>query len=251
MPRNKKDYAAMLRELRPYVRGFDARDGFKLDAKRLSAGKKAAISKWHRELKNTLLDPHVIYRDRDRAKLDAVKRATGMANADRFKVAIVKTPMPERTKVSVRKRGKTVKVDVKLAAPRAPGRRKRKPVALALESRDWQPERLLLDPEGEVRRITRGDGPNTKYVFKAGQFVQWRMGFPVGPEMLLRQVVEIASEYGVKSLREWATGVWAFRGNQEQFKQIIRSMRETREDMAKVRRRAKRMSKRGRATGRR
>lgn len=254
--RAPKDYVAQLRELRQFVRGFEARDGFKLDAKSLDANDKRAITRAHKALADRRLDAHVVYRAKDRAKVKAVQRAFGEPHPERYKVAFVSTPLPERTRVKVSGKGARTKVATVIEAPKV-GRRKAKRVAYAFESRDWSPERLLLDPQAEVRRITAGDGPRTKYVFKTGQFVGWRMGFPVGRVALLDQVRAFVNTYGAASrgaLKDWATGVWAFKGSDAEFNALIAIQRTVRQDVRKVRQRAKRIAKqsrRARVTGRR
>lgn len=245
-----RDYAALLRELRSYRTDFDARSGFVLDPRKLTRAKKAAITRAHGALRKVLLEPHVVYKSADKRKLEAVKRAAGMVDPDKYRVGIVLTPIPELTEVKVgRGKAPTVKVVLKEAKPKG-----RKPVELVLESRDWDPQRIALDTEGELRRLTRGDKPSTKYLMKAGQRIQWRMGYPEGREALVQYVTQIllpSSAGTPEALATWSTGLWAFKGSEADFKRVLSRFRETRDVMRGVRRRAKRLSKRERMRGRR
>lgn len=237
------------RQLRKYVKGFDADQGFDLRApKQLSRQQRKKIERAYKELAPLILKPHVRVRVTSKKQLRALTEFSGIHKKPRRMRAVpVITPAPEKTKVSVDKAG-SVRVQV----------------GKTVQRYYFIPKELRRLPTAEmIARRMRKKLPAGKYFILTGEHEAYTRPVlhdpnePAGESDLLRQLQRWTAHYGLERLNAFFRGfryittldnekkVFAEQGRFRKRRKILDAAREARrhEVGTVARRRARRQVK--------
>lgn len=247
--KSPKVYAAHVKELRHYAKGFTAADGF--DMRRPNTwtpAQKATITRYAEAARQLTARENILFRSRNEDNLRRVQRDAGQhpPGTPRFKVAFVpytQKPGDPRPEIVIRK-------DV-----------------ISVAGEHWtrtilplNPRRLVRDPAAEVHRAL-ADAPGAKsYTIQAGAFEIQRAAYD--EKSLVSAITALMARYdGRRALpassgnrgdspkahnwRNWLTGVIAYKfKNRANAGQLLRAMQaakdKRRRDKDAARQRAKR-----------
>lgn len=108
------DYSKMVQAIRPYTAGFEASDGY--DARRVNewnSAQKASVTRYFKLVKSLSAKSTYIFRPRKKSNLIAARKATGVNDYKKLKVAIFQIPSAKsKVKITVKKSGQ-VSINVK------------------------------------------------------------------------------------------------------------------------------------------
>lgn len=189
---------ARVKLLRPFLRGFEADDGFNLrESGEWTKRQRDKIELAYLKLAPFVLKPHVRVPAPTKRKLASLAEFTGLARPLRgMKAVPVVTPSPERTKVEVTDDGV-----VQVRAGRM------------LQRHFFIPERLEDEPRADViARKMLANLPAGFYFIKTGEHEAYNNrvahdpSVPVRDNLLLREVARFVSFYGVERVSNFFRG---------------------------------------------